>query len=473
MKSKIIGSLVVSITAVFFYSSCAKIDSTSLGVDLLPTVDNIHTFETILDVVTDNRMFDDTTRMLYGEDHALGIIENDLEFGGTDALIYAAFGPTAYKTYPFQRRDTVVVDSVVLSLAYSSLFGDSTSVQAIEVREMDPAVVFPDSAYMLNRNEFPVLPDLLASSSVSFLTLNDSVQYVNGLDTVRTVNELRVHMDTGWARRFINYDTSTAYSNDSTFKTFFRGLEIRPAETSLQKNALAYFNLTDAARTRITFYCRVQRDGKTDTIAPYFTNGNGSHANIVRRTPANAYLANLTNGIDNDEKIYLQTAPGSYATVHIPGLDTLSNRVIHRAELIVEKHPSEQDFYRPPAALFIDAMSTTGDSAFTIRNDFERITAAPGYNLSLLGGVYKNNQYVFNLSRYIQSVVTKGFPNYTLRIYAPFTTYPYFMSPNENTISGRHGVLLNSPVADGRVVLYGGGSAGEKRMRLRIIYSRI
>src|SRR5690606_4501913 len=168
-------------------------------------------------------------------------------------------------------------------------------------------------------------------------------------------------------------------------KTYFRGLEVRASEASPQKNALAYFDLTNAASTRITFYCRVQRDGNTDTIAPYFTNGSGSHANIVRRTPGNAYLANLNNGIENDEKIFLQTAPGSYATVRVPALDTLGNRVIHLAELIIEKHPSEQDFYNPPPALFIDALSVTGDSVFTIRNDFERTTASPGYNLSRLG----------------------------------------------------------------------------------------
>src|SRR5690606_39893235 len=99
-----------------------------------------------------------------------------------------------------------------------------------------------------------------------FHTLNDSVRYINGRDTIATVNELRIPMDTSWARRFVNYDTTNAYSNDSVFKINFRGLEIKVAESSLQKTGLAYFNLGDAERTRLTFYCRVQINGETDTI---------------------------------------------------------------------------------------------------------------------------------------------------------------------------------------------------------------
>lgn len=473
MKSKLLASVLICFTAILLISSCNKIDTTDLGGELIPAVDNVNTFQIEFDVITDNRLFNDTTRMI-DEDHGVGYIENDPEFGKTTATTYVSFTPTAYRAYPFVKRDTVVIDSVVLSLAYTTTFGDSNSVQQFEVREIDNRFKpFGDSLYLLNTNDFDVKETLLANATVNFLTLNDSVTYKNGKDTIRKNNELRIKLDTAWARRFVSYDTSNVYNNDTAFKQNFAGVQIRSSEASPAKNAIAYFDLGDNERSRITFYCRVQNNGRTDTIAPYFQYTADPNANIIRRTPGNNYLANVTNTVENDEKLYIQSTPGSYASVRIPQLNTFSNSVIHRAELIFEKYPSTDDQYTVPPIMFIDAISTTGDSSFTIRNDFLPITNSPGYDLNMLGGVYRNNKYVMNLSRYIQSIVTKKFTNYTLKVYAPFTTQPYYIPEFTDQASRKVGIVLNTPVAAGRVVLYGGGSTDPKKARLRIIYSPI
>ena len=476
MKRKIFASVIVPLTAFLVYTSCTKIDTTDLGNGLIPAVDNVNTFDTILEVSTDNKLFVDTTDMLYEDGHAIGIIENDAEFGKTTAALYSTFNPASYGSYPFLNRDAVKIDSIVLSLAYTSTYGDSTGIQEFEVREIKPSADFKDSVYPITNPDFDVLPTVLGKATVNFLRLkNDSVYYVNAKETVSTINELRIPLDTAFGRRFVNYDTSGAYQSDEKFKVLFKGLEVRANEgTSPTKKGFAYFNLTDNARSRITFYCRIERDGVKDTIAPVFTYTAGAEANIIRRAPANAYLANVTNTTENDEKLYIQSTPGSYATIKIPGLSGLSNRVIHRAELIAERaQGAEDNIYGPPSTLFIDAISTTGDSAFTIRNDFSLVNAAPGYDLTTIGGILKDNKYTFNISRYVQSIATRQFPNYTLRIYAPYIIRPYFMAPNTNQVSGKTQVVLNTPVASGRVILLGGGSAAPERMRLRIIYSKI
>lgn len=474
MKRKKIASFAAFVTAISLFNSCAKIDTTDLGIGLIPVVDNVNTFEAVLDVITDNKLFNDTTRMLNGEDHGVGIIENDPEFGKSTAALYASFTPQSYKAYPFVKKDTVVIDSIVLSLAYSSLFGDSNAIQQFEVREIDGRFKpFKDSLYYLNAADFDLNDELLANAQVSFAKLNDTAIYKNAKDTIRKSSELRIHLDTAWGRRFVNFDTSNVYNNDTSFKRNFSGFEVKASEASPSKNAIAYFKLDDNERTRITFYCRVQNNGRTDTIAPFFTYNNDPHANIIRRTPGNGYLANINNTAENDEILYIQSTPGSYATVRIPGLDTFQNSVIHRAELIAEKYPSTDEFYTPFRTMFIDAISTAGDSAFTIRNDFLPVNASPGYDLNMLGGTYRNNQYVMNLSRYVQSIVTKKFTNYTLKIYAPFTTQPYYMPSNTDQASNKVGIIINTPVAAGRTVLYGGASTDPKRMRLRIIYSKI
>lgn len=475
MKRKFIASVIASFTIILLFSSCTRIDTTDIGNGVIPVVDNVHTFEMVRDVMTDNKIFtNDDTRMLTGEEHGIGIIENDIEFGKTTATSYISLSPTVFNSFPFVKKDTVMIDSVILSLGYNSTFGDSNSIQQIEVREIDRFSGFEDSLYLLNNPDFLVTPVLLGNSTVNFLTLNDTVIYKNGKDTIRTSSELRIALDTLWARQFVNFDVTNAYKSDSEFKKFFKGFEIRASEASPSKNALFYYDPADNSQTRLTFYCRVQNNGRTDTIAPFFTHSLDPQANIVKRIPSNGYLANVTNSIDDDEKLYIQSTPGSYAEVKMPFLDTQSNILIHRAELIIEKHPSQEDYYRPPSILFIDAISSTGDSAFTIRNDFLPVSTSPGYDLGLIGGVYKNDRYVFNLTRYVQSIITKKFPNYTLKVYAPFTTQPYVTLPNSDSAPERGGYILNTPVAAGRIVVYGGGNTDQnKKMRMRIIYSTL
>lgn len=483
MKKNISGPVITALTLFFTFSSCTKIDTTDLGNELIPAVDNVNTFETLLDIETNNLLLKDSTEIPYNIDHAVGIIDNDLDFGRTDAALYFDVSPAAYKTYPFGKKDSIVaVDSVVLSLAFKGLYGDSNSVQRFEVFEIDPNESFRYqniSDYTLGRADFNVLPTALGARTIDFKTLNDSVHYINAKDTIRTTNELRIHLNTAFATRFINADTTTAYANDSIFKKFFNGFAVKASNSaSPQKNALAYFDLTDA-KTKITFYCRTKEAGAITATAPSFryfnTNGTatssiGGQANLIKRTPSNGYLAAVSNGNANDQALYIQSTPGSYASLKIPGIDTLTNRVIHRADIVIEKLTPVSETYTTPDVLFIDLINPAGDSAFVIPNDFV-MTGNNTYDINLIGGRLKDNKYTFNISRYIQDIVTNKKPNRTLRVYAPFIAQPYIFDRVSNKFE-RTLFLPNPRVAYGRVII-AGGNHPTKKMRLRIIYSKI
>ncbi|MBC7826279.1 MAG: DUF4270 family protein [Chitinophagaceae bacterium] len=485
MKKNILAPVIAAFTFFLIYSSCTKIDTTDLGNDLISAVDNVPTFQTLLDIETDNLLFSsDTTEIPYNLDHAIGIIENDPDFGKTEAALYFDVSPSAFRSYPFVKKDSIVaIDSIVLSLAYKSLYGDSNSVQRIEVFEVDPNADFKysnTSDYRLNHPDFAVLPVALGGRNVDFKTLNDSVFYINAKDTIRTANELRINVNTSFATRFVNADTTNAFSNDSIFKTYLKGLAVKASNgASPSKNALAYFDLTDA-KTKITFYCRIKENGNITPIAPFFryfnsngttTSSIGAQASLIKRTPGNGYLANLNNGNPKDDKLYLQSTPGSYAILKIPGIDTLTNRVIHRAEIVVEKLPAVSEVFGIPELLFIDLIKPAGDTAFTIPNDFVR-TGNNTYDANLLGGKIKDNKYVFNISRHVQNIVTNKKPNYPLRIYAPFITQPYILEASGEKSPFPVTFLINPKVAQGRV-LVAGGNHPTKKMQLRIIYSKI
>jgi len=475
VNRKISLSVIAVLTGLVIYSSCTKVDTTDLGNELIPAVDNVKTFETILDVQTDNFLFPDTTRITGSSLHALGIIRDDPEFGTTEAKIYTAFGPSSYGTNPFVVQDSVVIDSIVLSLAYGGQYGDSNSIEHLEVYQIDPAPNnFTDSVYRISTNDFAVLPTVLGSKDVDFKTLNDSLLYRERKDTIRTINELRIRLDTAFGRQFVNYDTAVQYKTDSAFKTYFRGLAIKAGSAGIN-NGLAYFDLSSTTNTKLTFFTRVTNNGVIDTTTTVFAYNSGNQANLIKRIPNHNYLAYLNNGTPNDDKVYIQSSPGSYATVKIPGLDTFKNvnRVIHRAELVIEQTPSAQDnIYTTPSLMFIDAINAAGDSSFAIRNDFIYTGQGNGYDVANLGGDFKNNKYTFNLTRYLQSVVTKQLPYYTLRIYAPFFADPYLQGPTGTSVVMPTYLFVNSPISLGRLVA-GGGSSTTQKMKVRIIYSKI
>ena len=124
---------------------CSKLDVTDIGGDLLPAVDNVNTFDTVLTINTTQGIFTDTPTITRQEDHVLGKISNDPLFGTTTANVFMQLKPTFY---PFffgtNTKDTINnslapgtrFDSVVLCLSYRGFWGDSTQPVNLQVKEI-------------------------------------------------------------------------------------------------------------------------------------------------------------------------------------------------------------------------------------------------------------------------------------------------------------------------------------------------
>lgn len=475
---KFSAAFFVSFLFILVFFSCTKInEATQIGTNLL-TADNIHTFEVSLSTLTDNRLFtNDTTLLGYTDDVAVGQL-NDPEFGTTNANTYFMLSAPTYGTYPFVSKDSVIhVDSVVLSLSYAGSYGDSLASQSVNVYEINPNANFVDTTgyTFTDFGKEPPIGTLLGSAAFTPHQLRDSVYLSQKVgDTLRKANVLRVKLDNAFANRFLAYDTAGAYKNDSTFKTYFKGLAVQ----SMSGNSLSYFVLSDQTNTTLTFYIRAG----SDTTSVNFTHTQrvksngvyavGGQANIIRRNPSGNYLAYLTNNSSQDDKIYLQSQPGSYAAIRIPALDTFSNKLIHRAELVITKLPSAQEnIFTPPYRLFVDrinGLASPNDTAFAMERDLGITTTGSDF-VNFGGTLLGDNTYRINISRYVQSVITQHLPNDTLRLYAPLRTILF-----ASNLNARIPIGVLSQVANGRVVLGGGSYADStSRLRLRIIYSNL
>ncbi|MCU7550754.1 DUF4270 domain-containing protein [Chitinophagaceae bacterium LB-8] len=485
-KRRWVASLVLGLTGILFLiSSCKKInEATELGGDLIPPVDNVNTFETYFAVESDNILFNDTTKILASDLVGIGHIGNDPEFGQTHGDAYFNVSSSAAEgAYPFVDRDSLLIDSVVLSLRYSGKYGDTNSMQTVRVFEIAQNSGFVDTAiYKFSDGiDYATAGSELGSKNFALSSLKDSLTVINGSDTQRVANVLRIKLDTELGRRLASYDTAYGpnggYNKDSIFYTLFRGLAIKADAAG---NGLGYFNLFDNTNTKLSVYFRTTINGVKDTSVTDFvhhartTSTGASHpggvANPIKRTPAGGWATYLNNGQPQDDKVYLQSAPGSYANLRIPALDTFGNNVIHLAELIIYKQSSElENVLTPPVQLMLDKINYAKDTAFNLENDLP-ITASAAIPFSSFGGQLKfDNTFRFNISRHVQGIVTRKEPNYTLRLYAPLSATVYDKKLNQKVT-----MQVLDKIADGRVVLAGGNFGDPAmRMRVRIVYSKI
>ncbi|MGZ8552873.1 MAG: DUF4270 family protein [Chitinophagaceae bacterium] len=474
--------------------SCKKInESTSLGGGLIPAVDNITTFDTTLSVEAYNDTFTlltDTTFYNSSYTNYIGQINNDPLFGKTDAKLFLELKPASFR-YTFENRspDSLNIDSIVLILDYVETYGDSTIPQTVNVYEIPQASVFGDTAFPIRNsdNNYPKA-GILGSRTFVPTSLNDSIQAYK--DT--TANQLRIKLDNAFGQRLLEYDTSSAgtkgaYFSDSAFQEYFKGFALE----STSGNAIIGVNL-GGANTKLAIYYKDDNGNspleKWDTAVAYFKfseNANSASANYIQRDYTGTPLASAAGGATPDDLVYIQSTPGSFATIKIPALAGLNNRVVHRAELIMEQVHHFSDILFPPTNLYLDAYDSSESKFRTIPYDVSFDNAGTP-NLTAFGINPINtkdpsgnsiNSWRFNLTRYVQHVVNDTEPVYNLRLFAPLYIQELYRPGNNGTAS----VLIppfsvNNEAGKGRVRLAGNTGPTDtnpQRMRLRIVYSKI
>ena len=488
---QLLGVIIAGIGIIF--SGCKKInEATELGGDLLPPIDNVNTFDTSVSVNIYNGLFDltsDSQRLNRAEEFFLGKINNDPLFGGTDARMFFELKPTTYPfTFANAKPDSLYIDSVVLVLNYIETYGDTMVPQTVNVYEMSQSgpAFKSDSNYLIRQNDF-ILGNQLGSRTFLPAALNDSVKAY--LDT--TYNQLRIRLDDAFGERLLKYDTISgtngAYVNDSTFRSKFKGFALKSMSTG---NAVMGFDLA-GANTKLAIYYRYNKNVQIDTTVTYFRFNTISGVSVsaaaqhVIRDHSFGAIAGAQGGTEPDQFGYVQNTPGSFVTVKIPDLANVSNRLIHRAELIMEQVYDVSDTLFPvPNYLYLDAFDPTiDDSKKQYRTipydlvfdgqDYNRATfgSSPTNKIDANGKIIKT--WKFNISRYVQHVLTRTSTLYDLRISAPFQVINHYGTPPvvaDLTI----GMFVNPTIVKGRVRLAGGAPASNpQRMRLRLVYSKI
>ena len=487
---------------------CTKLDTTTLGSDLIPVVDNVHTFADTLDVITTQGIFDDTFKITRSESNVLGLITEDNLFGGSEGQLFLQFKPQ--KSFPFyfgNAGDSIVgVDSVVLCLAYSGFWGDSTKPMQLEVQKINQqGFVDSPNFYRTIKYQPGLYPDVIGTKTLEIQKLKDTIR-LRG-DSV--INQIRIKLSDSYAAQLISQDSVTGspkngFLNDSLFRRFQNGFSVK----AITGNSLMYINLTDA-KTRLEVYFRskkVTTTGALDTAMNSFRINTSNltfpsaTSNYVKRT----FTPEVTN--PSTPSLYLATGPGTFANLSIPQLDTIGNamgthnRIVHRAEIYMEQEPDlafplRDSIFSAPTYMYLDLVDTGATKWKALYYDlspnepydpdFKRAgypyyPGSGGVDFNYFGGYARTRYnyvgekvvyYALNTTRHVQQILSKGTPNYTMRLYPAYEVY----YPQYTTASSvASAIPYSNPLAFGRIRLKGGNYPDKlRKVRMVIIWSKI
>ena len=260
--------------------------------------------------------------------------------------------------------------------------------------------------------------------------------------------QIRIRLNDNIAKMFIkDFDSTNAYKNDTTLRQYFPGFAVS-VDPSTNNNVLLKLNMTDT-NTKLALYFKTNytplgSTGKVDTTVlkmRFRLSANGD-ANFIKRDRTGSEVLKHI-GKTNDSLVYIQTSPGTGVKIKIPAIKNLANKIIHKAELIAEQVPDDANINTiekqmlAPRYLLLAAYDANDNKVMrNVPNDYQSIANAEAFarfggfqTYKSINGYDKVASYNFNITRYVQGVVSRKDTTFDFRISAPVNDSIRYVPP--------------------------------------------
>ncbi|MEY3343332.1 MAG: hypothetical protein RL090_1016 [Bacteroidota bacterium] len=368
------------------YSSCMEPDS--IGLELL-TPDQPGVFFTDTLTLDCTTIREDSLRSdEFVAAFNLAGSYDDPVFGGTVAGFYSEVRlPNNNTTFTF--GTSPVLDSVVLTLAYSDSYGDTTSPVGFRVFETDDKLVI-DSTYYTN-DTVSLKRELFAGAL--YVKPKDSVL----VDGAKRAPHLRLRLTNDFGNDFINAPTSSFLDN-TAFLNFFNGIHVTAdAITTPGQGVIASFNLL-ASMSKLTFYYKNGSD-TTRRTANFEINSGCPRFNRYIHNYSGSQVGDVFPA-SGDNKLYIQSMSGLKSRIKIPHLRNLATNgpvAINKAELIIPV--IDNGTFKNHNSLLLFGVDSTGKEAV-----IPDVLESPAYYGGSFDAIAQS--YKFNINRYVQRIVS-------------------------------------------------------------------
>ena len=337
------------------------------------------------------------------------------------------------------------LDSLVLYMRYSSLYGDTLESQNMKIYELTEKLS-SDSLYYSNM-EIEYSDVLLADIDFVPNTIDSVV--VDG-DTVPPL--LRVNLTSitdELADKLLNA-TDEEMTSNAEFLDFFYGLRIE-AEKVMTGGSIISFNLSNALSKMTLYYSNDEADSLSydysiteSTVRVGHFSHDYSQGDVQFRQQV--IEGDTTLG---DERLYVQSMAGVVTDIFFPGIKSWFDDgpvTINDARLIIEGVEDPPEF-TPPPNIIIVRINEDG----TVSPLVEQLEGQ-----AFFGGFYveEDNQYWFRLTEYIQNLMREDVTDYGLQMFVDAGSF----RPNRFIF---HGPNPSEPSNEGM------------RMRLEVVYTKL
>ena len=357
-------SLIIGLVAI----ACS--DPNTIGLEVQPTSDAI--------IISDTSSFSWQNSQTESEDslrtdEALNLILGEIDdskFGVNRGSFYTQILLTENNT---NLGTMPVVDSVILSYAYSGYYGDLDEFTSIEVNQILQDI-YKDSIYYSNSFEI----DFNSADFVDTFNLSD-----NSEDPF-----LRVKLKNDFGQDILNLGNATLKDNE-TFLQAFKGISVL-AEAS---NTMLYLN-PNGTNSYLKIYYHNNESGTDTSLSLDFELG-GDAARI------NRFNSKPTSNLSQDGKIYIQSMAGYKVKISINNTESikslLEGKVINKVTMSFDVESGSQLEYEAHQKLVLVRVNEEGDNVFLSDFTIEGETH--------FGGNLENDKYEFNITRYFSELL--------------------------------------------------------------------
>jgi hypothetical protein len=436
--------LIMPFAALLVLISCNK-KPEQIGLGIIPDVDQANLFFTDTISITAYSLREDSIRTDESSNNLLGSI-NDPVFGTSVAGFYAQF---ALSTNGHNFGLNPQLDSLVLQLAYSGYYGDTTTPQRIRVYDINEQLFYDSSYY--SRRLTPYDPTDYADFELAMKPVSP---FIFGEDTLVPSFRIRLSdLSPGLGEKILQASEENLEST-ANFQEYFKGIFVT-ADPVASGGAIAYLNLPSNLSRMTIYYHNDEQDSLRYEL--FLTGSTARYNYFSHQDYMNASPEFRQQVVEGDTSLgktnfYVQAMDGVKTFVRFPNLGTFAATmgkkvVVNEAKLIFQGSASN-DGFNPPSQLALVAGSENLGKYRVLADQLE------GDNY--FGGSYKKsvNAYEFRLTRLIQDMILDGGtqPDYGLYVF----------------VSGASGI------AD-RMVFSGTQAEADtlKPFRLQLIYSLV
>jgi hypothetical protein len=403
------------------FASCN--DDGAVGLDLLPNPDGIGVFRSDTFTLRTYTVTEDSLEVQQPPILALGEVSDPVFGLSTVGMTYQV----RLTNENINLGNNVQVDSLVLALSFDNYYGDTTDQLLLKVYELDETI-YSDSVYYSNQapafKSTPLASFPYSPQPKGIVPVNEP--RVNGIDTVFNYpGVLRIPLSTELSNRLLAASGGPDLQNNTNFLNFFKGFYITAERVSSSATGSVMLFSTTSVRNGLFMYY------KTDTVRRRFDmlmTNQSARRNVFSFNYQGTEVGNRIN--DTSELVqegYIQAGGSVKLKVDMPYLRNLVKDfdvAINKVEVIFDVMPGSSDApFTPPTRLFLLRADTLNGNSGSIVPDL----VEPYYD-----GNFKNGQYRFVITRYIQSLLLSERTDFGMVLIA------------NNTISSTNRVVLGS-----------------------------